>query len=842
MFGLRLLWRDWRAGELAILIAALVIAVAIVTGISLFADRLQKSILAQSLHFLAADRVLQSSAPVPADWLQQATDFELSQAQVVGFQSVVYGGSELDAPMQLTSIKAVSDLYPLRGELEVSEQPFAGSFSIASAPPAGEVWLDPRLFALLNLNIGDKLYVGEAQLKVTKVIVNEPDRGSQMFNFSPRVLMNAQDVPATNIIQPGSRVSYRYLFAGKAENLSRYSDWIQPRLSQNERWRNLEDSQPRIYRSLQNAEQFLLLAGSLGVGLAGIAIALAARRYSERHYDAVAMMKTLGATAAKILSIYIANLCVLGLLGILIGCALGWIIHELFFQILQRYIDLDILPVVSARPFLIGSGTALLCLLAFALPPLINLQAISPLRVLRRDMESHSFGNMMSYTFGGVGIVLLIYWYSGSAELTFSILAGLLITVAIVAVLAWYILRGTAHIGMQAGSSWRLALASLRRRGVQNAVQAVMFSLAIMLLLMLALVRTSLIEEWQLQLPEGTPNHFLINIAKDQVGDVESLIRKQGIDSEPIYPMVRGRLVSINDAVLKRRSEQNAEPDSEADNSSSDGSGSNNTSRGMNLTWSTELPPDNTLIAGEWWPKGSDQPLVSVESELAERMDIVVGDQLEFLIGSQSLRVKVASLRALNWDSMKPNFYMVFPKPVLESFPATFMTSFHLPPEKKPFLSEFLRSFPTVSVIEMDSIIRQIRSIINNVSSAIELVLGLIIVSGLLVLMATLQASLDSRIQESALLRALGARRELVTGSLVIEFAVLGLIAGVIAALSSELSVYAIQTYVLEMDYVPHPWVWVVGPIIGMLLIAVAGFLACKSVVNTPPIKVLREI
>jgi putative ABC transport system permease protein len=830
MFGLRLLWRDWRGGELGILASALVMAVAIVTGISLFADRLQQGIVAQSSTFLAADRVLQSPRAIKPHWLDQARSLGLQQAQVLGFQSMVFAGDDMDSAMQIASVKAVSNNYPLHGVLEVSDEAFTTSFNISNGPKAGEVWLDPRLLPLMNIDLGDSLNVGEAKLTVTKVIVNEPDRGGNVFAFGPRVMMNIYDIPATKIVQPGSRVEFRYLFAGDAELLKKYGAWLKSRMEPSHKWLNLKDSQPRIAQSLERAEQFLLLAGALGVGLAGIAIALAARRYSERHYDYVAMMKSLGATSVRVMVIYSLNLLVLGFIAMLVGCGVGWMIQEVFIRVLQSYFEVASVPDITLRPFIIGSVTALVCLLAFALPPLLSLQRASPLSVLRRDIPHSGLSNLITYGMGVLGIALLMYWYSGNLILTLVVLCGVGLTFIIVGLFAWYLLRGTTKVGMQAGSSWRLALASMRRRGFQNAVQSVIFSLSIMLLLMLALVRSSLIEEWQVQLPEGTPNHFLINVAERDVDSLSNLLLENKLQSEPIYPMVRGRLTLINGDTVKSRV------------SELDPSAENSLDRELSLSWSDTKPLDNELLAGQWWQPGSTDHELSIESVLAKRLGITLGDQLQFQIGSEILIVTVTSIRKLDWDTMKPNFYMLFPAEILKQYPATFMTSFYLPPDKKYFLNSFLRDFPTVTVIEMDSVIKQIRTIINQVSSAIELVLGLIIISGLLVLIASVQASLDSRFQESAILRTLGAKRGLVLGSLAIEFSSLGCLAGFLAAFSAELCVYGLQEFLLGMTYVPHPWVWLVGPIIGGVLIGSAGFITCRKVVNTPPVDILRDL
>lgn len=834
-FGLRLLWRDWRGGELSVLAAALILAVAIVTGISLFVDRLQQGIVAESSQFLAADRVLQSPRPVSADWLKNAREQGLQYAEILEFQSMVFAGSA----MQLASVKAVSSSYPLLGSLDIATQPLAASngnviSKVYSGPLPGEVWLDSRLLPLLTIQLGEQLFVGEATLKVTAIVKNEPDRGSNFFGFGPRVLMHLDDIAATEIVQPGSRVDYRYLFSGTPEQLDGFSQWLKPQLQPSHRWLDLKDSQPTIGRALDRAERFLLLAGALGVGLAGIAIALAARRYSDRHLDYVAMMKSLGASSRQIMGLYCGNLFVLGVLSALLGGFFGWLIQAGFMTFLQGLFEIAELPAVTLRPFVIGAVTALVCLLAFALPPLIQLQAISPLRVLRRELTASGLGPVLSPLIGVLGISGLMLWYSGSWQLTAAVLSGVLLSFLLVGSAAMLLMRGTATIGMHAGSRWHLALTSLRRRGFQNAVQVVIFSLAIMLLLVLGLMRTSLISEWQQQLPEGAPNHFLLNIAEQQVEPIAQLIKQQGGGDQPIYPMVRGRLVMIKGVPTNRYISLGDGKVNQQLSQSLD--------RELSLTWSDHLPIDNNITSGQWWPAGLRSNQVSIEAGLAEKLKVVVGDELVFQIGSEQLTAAIASIRELNWQSMRPNFYMIFPPEVLQQYPASYMTSFYLPVEKNHFLNRLLTDFPTVTAIEMESVIKQVRSITLKVSSAIELVLALIVASGLLVLVASVQASLDSRFQESAILRTLGASRGLVLGSLIIEFSVLGFLAGLLAAGGAELSVFVLQTIVLDMDYVSHPWVWLVGPLSGALLIGTAGFISCRKVVDVPPVQVLSGL
>jgi putative ABC transport system permease protein len=818
----KMLLREWRGGELGILVAALVVAVAIVTGISAFTTRLQSALEQESHRFLAADRVVKSASALPVSWWARAENTQLANARTLTFPSMVYAGDEA---MQLASVKAVTEAYPLRGELTVSQQAFGPAQTAASGPGRGQVWLDSRLFPLLNVAVGEPIFIGEASFTVVAAVGSEPDQGASMASFGPRVLMHFDDIPATGVVQPGSRVEYRLLLAGDDAALNDYVAWLTPQLQPGQSLVDVNNGQPGIGSALDRAEQFLLLAGSLGVVLAGVAIALAARRFSERHYDYVAIMKSLGSTSAMINLLYARALFFIGVIATLFGSLAGWGIQAAFFTVFAE--QLPIQPGSSGvRPYAIGGVTALVCLLSFAWPPLRRLGQASPLRVLRRDMPRETRASLIDYAIGLVAVGLLMWWYSEDWKLTLAVLAGLFVTVTLGLVLALGLLRTGRLVGMSAGSVWRLAFAGLQRRGTANAMQVVIFAMAIMLLLVLVLVRTSLIKQWQTQLPADTPNHFMINITPAEVQAVDQVLRQARIDSEPLFPMIRGRLMSINEEQLtvtddKTRSRRQRE---------------------SNFTWADTLPGGNTLLEGQWWPEGSNEALVSVESEFAERMGISVGDELGFLVGSAPLRAEVASIRELDWQSMRPNFYLIFPPGLLADYPATFMTSFHLKQADKVFLNEFIRQFPTITVLEMDAVIAQIRTIVEQVSAAIEMVLAVILLAGGLVLIAGVQASVDSRMHESAILRALGAPRALILGGLLIEFSALGFFAGLLATVAAEVSVAILQAFVLDMSYAPSPAIWPLGVGIGVVMIGGLGIFNCRKVVSSPPLAVLREL
>lgn len=856
--SLIMLWRDWQGGELRLLFLALVMAVTSVTGIALFTDRLEQALLLESANMLAADRVLSGRREAPGEWIEEARASGLQTAEIISFTSMAFS----DSGNMLVSAKAVSAAYPLRGEIIVADEPFVRGYPIQGGPPTGEVWLESRVLPALGIDVGDTVYVGEAALRVGRVIVVEPDRqqGGMVDNAGPRLMMNIADVPATNVIQLGSRVSYRYLFAGDPAPLEMYSRWVSDQSEGQFRLRDVRDESEEVSDALNKAESFLLLGSLFAVLLAGVAIALTAKRYSERHFDYVAILKTLGCTSNQITTIYLAIQLALAAIAILVGSLLGWLIHHLILRLLSTIILVE-LPAASLQPFAIGGLTALICLLSFALPPLLALRHTSPLRVLRKDLDQNRIGANVPYVFGIAGSIFLIFWYSQDLVLTSILVASVAGIVVFLSAVSYFLLQSSGSVGMKAGSAWKLAMSATRRRRRQNVLQVLVFSITIMSLLVLTLLRTELIDDWQAQLPENTPNHFMMNMTQPQIEGIRAFFQENDIQENNFFPIMAARPITINGEpprpsrddddergnVTERASRQTGSGSAGSEVSGEEEAEGEEQGRGgrvgtRQVTWTDRLPPDNQITAGAWWGSDVAPGLVSVEEEYADWLGVEIGDRIEFEANRQFFEVEVTSLRSVRWDNMQPNFYFIFSPGTLDHLGATYLSTALVEQDQKILLNELIRRFPTIVVIEIDALIEQIQNIIAQVTSAIELISLLVLACGALVLLSCVNATLDERFRENAILRTLGAGRRLILSSLAIEFATIGLVAGVIATVGAEGSLFYLQEFVFEQEFGLHYWVWIVGPVVGMVLIGLLGLNSTRRVVRVSPLNVLRRV
>ncbi|HBX99211.1 MAG TPA: ABC transporter permease [Gammaproteobacteria bacterium] len=869
----RLLKRDWHGGELRLLSLALVMAVTSVTGIALFTDRLERALLLESANMLAADRIVSGRGVLPAEVLEEGKARGLRTAETLSFTSMAFS----ESGNLLVAAKAVTDNYPLRGDVIIADAPFIRGTPIPSGPPPGEVWLESRALPALGIEVGDTVSVGEAELNVSKIIVTEPDRtgGGLVDNAGPRLMLHMDDVETTNVVQLGSRISYRYLFAhDDLELLDEFEGWFRAQEEWRGRYyiRDIRDESEEVSEALERAESFLLLGSLFAVLLAGVAIALTAKRYSERHYDYVAILKTLGCTSAQISLIYFAIQSMLGVIAVLVGCVLGYLVHQGVFLLLQSVLIFT-LPPAGFQPYVIGSLTAFVCLFAFALPPLLALRETPPLRVLRKDITQQKISANVPYLFGILGTVFLIYWYSEDLFLSSVLISAVAVIALFLSIVSYLFLRSSGSAGMKAGSAWLLAMTAARRRRKQNVLQVMVFSVTIMSLLILTLVRTDLIEEWQAQLPENTPNHFMMNITQGQIEGIQNFFADNGVESNPFYSLTSARVTRINGDLPNPREDDedslgggtltenarrdgaelnelgglNVSPQSDAPPVLSGGEASTGGRRvrgqlsRRQVTWAEELPDDNLVTAGTWWGMEPLPGYVSIEEEYADWLDLELGDRIEFEVNRQIVAAEVSSFRSVRWDNMQPNFFVIFSPGTIDHLGATFLSTALMEREQKILLNDLIRLFPTVVIIEIDALIEQIQTIIAQVTSAIELISILVLICGALVLLSCVNASLDERFRENAILRTLGAGKKLILTSLLIEFASIGIVAGLIATIGAEVTLYYLQEQVFQQEFSPHYWVWAAGPLLGMLIIGGLGINSTRRVVHTSPLAVLRS-
>ncbi|MEH6825123.1 MAG: FtsX-like permease family protein [Motiliproteus sp.] len=825
--ALRLLKREVRGGELRLLLIALCVAVTAGSAVGFFTDRVERALLRQASEFLGADLVLTSARPFQRDLapIVQQQQLQLSQQQV--FPSMVMHQDQ----MLLASIKAVDADYPLKGALRVASQLDGEGLSRRDPPEPGTAWVEARILDSLGIAVGDSIEVGSTRLKLTHVLLHEPDRGGGLYNLRPRLLMHQDDLDAAGVIQPGSRINYRYLFNGAEADIGRFKAWLAERLLPGQRLLDIHQENPSLGGTLSKAQRYLNLSSLLAVIMAGVAIAMAARRYSERHFDSAALLRCMGQTQTQILQLFALQLLLAGTLTALIGVALGWLTQYGLVALLGQLMPTQ-LPGPGLAPALIGFATGMLVLAGFTLPPLLRLSRVSPLRVLRRELDPLPASAWLVYGVSG-GLILALLWaHSQDLKLTLLIGVGGGIGTLLLGLLGWGLLRTLARI--QGPLSWRLALSNLMRRPNAGIGQLIAFSLTLAAMALILLVRADLIDSWQRSLPEDAPNHFLINIQPDQVKPLSQYLDQQQIRFSGLYPMVRGRLSQINGVEAQRVLPEKSP-------------GRHAISRELNLTFSdsassASLAPDNKILAGRWWTaQDQGKPLVSLEQKLARNLGVGVGDRLSFDFGHRSIEVEITSLRSLDWNSMRPNFYVIFPPGGLDGLPANYITSFHLPAERRRELVTLMKQFPTLTLLAVEQLLGNIRSIIAQVTLAVEYVLLFVLAAGLTVLFAALASSLDERMREGALLRTLGARGRLLQRMLGTEFILLGAVAGLAASALVELLRFWLYRQLLQLDYVPHLGLWLLCPLLGALLVGCAGWLGTRKLVTLSPLRVLRN-
>ncbi len=823
VYAMRSFGRELRSGEVIVLLAAVTLAVAALTAVGFLTDRIGRAVARQANEVLAADLRLRSPDPVPNEWREAALQHGLETADTQTFPSVVFAG-ELSA---LATIKAVSDNYPLRGNVRISERLFEEQREVNHIPAPGSVWADSAILARLELGVGDNISVGESDLRIDAVLTYRPDQSMGFASLAPSLLVNILDIPATGLINEGSRVGHALLVAGDESDVDEFYAAVEDDLPESVRVRNQEDSGERANNAADRAQRFLSLTAVITLLLSAVAIAMSARRFAHRRMDTVALMKSLGASQRFVISAASVQLVILGMLGVLIGSVIGYVVENALTAMLGDLFASD-LPDASLAPVGLASGSALILLVGFALPSLIQLRNTPPLRVLRHDAMPPPPSRLFVAGTSLIAVAVLLYYTIGDALMLIIVLGGMLVVSAALYGVGRVLVSIMGRSRGGVGIAWRYGLANVSRRGRDSAVQVVAFGLGLTVLLLLTLVRTDLLQGWKQTLDADAPNHFLINIQAHERASIAEIFQSDGIAAPRFVPLVRARMSTINGESVKTR-----------EYPVDDGRWMAN--REQNLTWAVSLNSSNELVEGEWWsPDYDGEPLVSMEEEAATEMGVGLGDQLKFMVAGQEIALTISSIRKINWDSFQPNFFMVLSPGALDDYPATFVASLKIEKVQSNVLLRLVRAHPTVSVIDLDVILQQVKSIIDKASLAVQAVFAFTIAAGIAVLFAAVQSTIDERRFESAMLRALGVRRRTVLSGVLAEFAALGFAAGVLASAGASILAAVIAVRLFDLPYEFSPMLWVSGLAAGVILVCTSGFVAARGAINAPPVDVLR--
>ena len=822
--SLRQFRRGLKSGELGIMALALVLALAAISAVGFFTDRAHLAVQEQAGESLAADLVLSSAQPLPAYFAQAARAAGARSAEVMDFPTVLVHGDDT----ALTDIHAVSENYPLRGQLRISATAFGPSHVAQAIPAPGTVWVEARVLTTLGMNVGDEVKIGGLEAHIGATIAYLPDGGFGFSALAPKVLLNYRDLPATGLVSANSRVRYKLLLAGTPSLITGLEKSFSNNLPAGVDMQDASDSRRELTDAISRAQRFLALAALVAVLIAAVAVVLAARRYAARYTDAAAILKCLGLTRRKVQAVLLLELLWLGIAAGVVGIVIGFLAQFGLVTVLKNLLPAAV-PSPSLTPALAAFGIGLVLLLGFAWPPLMRLSATPPARALRHDLAPPPVRGYVIYGAAIAATLLLAWWQAGELKLALYLLLGLALTVVILAAGAFLLLLLLRPLRHNAGAGWRYGLANLNRHRRNAVILVTAFGIGLMVLLLLGLVRTDLLANWQNSLPPDAPNNFIVNIQPDQRAKIENFFTSRGVAAPTLYPMVRARLTTINDVPVTEihfRDER----------------ARHLLNREANLSWSEDLPPANTITAGKWWnAEQAKQALASLEEDFAQQLYLKVGDKLRFDLAGSPLDVTVTSLRKIRWDSFQPNFFIELTPSVLQNYPATWITSLYLPPQKSPMLADLVRQEPNLTIFDVGEILNTVRQLMDQAILAVEYVFLFTLAAGVVVLLAAAQATRDERRFEAAVLRALGASGRLLRSATVVEYAALGFTSGVLGALAATVVAWILATQVFSLPWHPDWRVWVAGILAGTVIVAVSGLLATRRVLNAPPVETLRE-
>lgn len=829
--GWRSLWRDWRAGELRLLLIAVSLAVAALTSVGFFADRLQGGLQRDARALLGGDAVISSDNPPPPAYLEQARSMGLQTAQTLGFPTMGRARDQDGGAAKLVALKAVESGYPLRGSLRVAPGPDQPDAATRDIPAPGTAWVDAALLVQLNLRMGQPLLLGDASFRIEKVIAAEPDRGAGFMSFAPRVMLNSADLPATGLIQPASRLTYRLAVAGEDAPVKRYVAWAQAQIDQpgvrGLRLESLEGGRPEMQMTLERAEKFLNLVALLAALLSAVAVAIAARGFAQRHLDDCAMLRVLGLSQGTMARAYAFEFLVIGLAASALGVALGWAVHHVFVLLLAGLVE-SALPAVTIWPALLGLGMGLTLMVAFGLPPVLQLAQVPPLRVIRRDVGQLKPATLAVLGLGVAGFAVLLLVASRDLVLGGIAVGGFAAAVGVFALVSYGAVR-LLRVSVNENTAPRalvLATRQLSARPAFAVVQISSLAVGLLALVLLVLLRTDLIASWRNATPPDAPDRFVINVQPEQADAFQQALKTGGVQRYDWFPMLRGRLVTVNGAVVQ--------PEQFATER-----GQRLAEREFNLSHSAQQPEHNEVVAGTWTPDEADG--LSVEAGLAEELGLKLGDRMGFDIAGQTVERRITSLRKVDWSSMRVNFFVIFPVAQMTDVPITYISAFRAPAGGAQFDNALVRQFPNITNVDMSQTIAQVQRVLGQVISAIEFLFGFALAAGLVVLLATITATRGEREREYAVLRAVGASSKLLRDVQRIELLGVGLLAGFMASLVAVVVGWALAKYAFQFSWQPPLLVPLLGSLAGGVLALAAGWWGLRSVLKTPVVETLRR-
>jgi putative ABC transport system permease protein len=829
------LTRDWRAGELRLLMLAVTLAVAALSAVGFFADRLQGGLSRDARALIGGDVVISSDNTPPPAFEAQARELGLTVAQTLNFPTMGRAREAEGGAARLVALKSVGEGYPLRGSLRVAESPIAADAPTREIPAPGTAWVDAALLASLNLQMGQPLLLGDSSLTIARVIVVEPDRGAGFMSFAPRVMINNADLPATGLVQPASRLNYRLAVVGDEARVARFNQWAQAEVAKpgvrGIRLESLEGGRPEMQQTLERAEKFLNLVALLAALLCAVAVAIAARGFAQRHLDDCAMLRVLGLSQGTMARAYTLEFALVGLFASALGVAIGYAVHHVFVVLLAGLVEAS-LPPPGITPVLLGLGMGLTLMMAFGLPPVLQLAKVPPLRVIRRDVGQLKPATLAVLALGMAGFAALLLAASRDLLLGGIAVGGFAAAVLLFAAASYAAVRLLRASVNEATAPRALVMATrqLSARPAYAVVQISALSVGLLALVLLVLLRTDLIASWRNATPPDAPNRFVINVQPEQGTEFQQALRTAGVERFDWYPMIRGRLVSVNGAAVK--------PEDYTDDRAA-----RLVDREFNLSNTATLPDNNPVVAGRWTDNEADA--LSVEEGLAETLGLKLGDRLGFDIGGQLTEGRITSLRKVDWGSMRVNFFVVFPVADVPNVPVSFISAFRAPDGASAagasFDNTLVRQFPNITNVDMSQTIAQVQRVLGQVISAVEFLFAFTLAAGLVVLLAAITATRGEREREFAILRAVGAGSRLLRQVQRIELLGVGLLAGFLASSVAVAVGWALARYVFQFSWTASPWVPLGGALAGAVLALLAGWWGLRSVLRTPVVETLRK-